>query len=80
MARPNLDRYAALGARIARSILEVSSDGGPRATRIALKVGTWPDNETDLGGLCESALASHIRGVLIDADVFGEFKDIKSRR
>lgn len=47
-----------LATRIARGIFEV---GDERTTdlvqRIAFKGGTWPDGETDLGGLNEMALA-----------------------
>lgn len=69
------DKYLMLGETIARSILKCGNDSV--AHRIALKGGTYPDKETDLGGLCESALASHIRAVLIDEDVFGEFNEIR---
>lgn len=71
------DRYMELGQRLARSILDCGSEG--RAHRVALKGGSYPDKETDLGGLCETALACHIRGELIDADVFGEFKHLFRR-
>jgi hypothetical protein len=54
-----------LARKIARGIFAVNSDApsGP-VKRIALKGGTWPDNETDKGGLCESALAGVILRVL----------------
>lgn len=77
MSKPKPDRYTVLGETIARSILDCGSEGS--AYRIALKGGN-SRKETDLGGLCEAALASHIRGVLIDEDVFGEFKHLSGGR
>lgn len=70
-----MDRYLELGKAIARSIMSVGDEPNDKAHRIAFKGGTYPEGETDLGGLCEVALAAHIRGVLIDRNVFGEFKD-----
>lgn len=57
----NLDAAAKLAREIARHILDV--EGGP-AVRIAMKGGKWPDKETDLGGLCHSALEQRIHEVL----------------
>lgn len=58
-----------LGVKIARAIFESPMTDGSRnrsqiVQRIAFKGGTWPDNETDLGGLCESALAETITSAL----------------
>jgi hypothetical protein len=50
-----------LARRIARAIFACGDNRNDKVQRIELKGGTWPDHETDLGGLCEDALASLIR-------------------
>lgn len=57
-----------LGKLIARGIFQVGNEVFPsrkdKTQRIAFKGGEWPDNETDLGGLDEWSLASHIERLL----------------
>jgi hypothetical protein len=57
------------GQRMARMIFEAcmtDGSGTPEQTvqRLAFKGGTWPDNETDLGGMNEDCLASEIDAAL----------------
>lgn len=42
---------------IARDVFEVGDERDQPCTRIQFKLGEWPDNETDAGGLCEPSLA-----------------------
>ena len=53
-----------LAAIIAREILELGSEPNDKCHRIAFKGGAYPDNETELGGLCEGPLAATILEVL----------------
>jgi hypothetical protein len=56
--------------KIARAIFAAPSGiGNDRVQRIAFKGGKYPDSETDLGGLCEIALADVICGALDDTEV-----------
>jgi hypothetical protein len=49
-----------LARRIAHAIFVAGECNGQKAHRIEFKGGTWPDHETNLGGLCEKALAELI--------------------
>lgn len=63
-----MDHYQ-LAQRIARAIFECPQGcGDDKVQRIELKGGSWPANETDLGGLCEDALVNVICGALQDAE------------
>lgn len=53
-----------LAQRIARAIFASGDAPDDKAQRIEFKGGTWPDNETNLGGLCEESLAALILGQL----------------
>ena len=48
---------------LASDIFHVGSERYGKINRLALKGGTWREQETDLGGLCEQALA----GVIADS-------------
>ena len=43
-------------------MFEAMSEGDNKVHRIAFKGGDYPDNETDLGGLCEEAFARSLDG------------------
>ena len=53
-----------IGTRLARKIFECGDQAKDKVQRLQMKGGTWPDNETDLGGYCEVALASYIATLL----------------
>jgi hypothetical protein len=55
---------AGLAARIARGVFAIGDMPGDATQRIAFKGGTYPGKETDLGGLCESALADVLQRLL----------------
>jgi len=56
-----------LANTIAREIFKVGSDPHDKAHRIEFKGGAYPNDETSLGGFCESALATHILSTLRNA-------------
>jgi hypothetical protein len=55
-----------IGAHIARHIMRVGRERGKEPHRIAYKHGVCPHQETEGGGLCESALASAVTEALRD--------------
>ena len=54
----------AIGKHIARRVFSMGDRNGDKCQRLEFKGGNWPDNETSLGGICESSLASHIASIL----------------
>ena len=56
----NLD----LSRKIAREVFDYVEFPGDSVQRLAYKGGQYPDAETDLGGLCEEALAGVIQSAL----------------
>lgn len=71
-AKRHVDVTVEIGERLARKVFEVGRDQGREVTRIAFKAGWWtPDGvvEGELGGLCESALASLLMAGL--QEIFG---------
>lgn len=50
--------------RIARHIFQRFDNGGDTCKRLAARGGQWPEKETSLGGVCESAFASMIEDAL----------------
>ena len=55
-----------LGALVARHIFKSLDNGNDKCQRIEGKGGDWNVKETDLGGFCESALASVIAEALAE--------------
>ena len=49
-----------LEKRIARAIFACGDQPNDKVQRIQFMGGQWPDGETDLGGMCEEALATLI--------------------
>lgn len=49
-----------LSQKIARDLFRKLDLGDDKCQRLAAKGGSWPDNETSLGGWCEAALANAI--------------------
>jgi hypothetical protein len=61
----NEAEISALAKRLARGIFETPELRlGERVTRLAFKGGSWPNNETDLGGVSEWSLAKRIADLL----------------
>ena len=52
------------GKKLARAIFAHGDQPGDRVQRLQFMGGQYPDQETPLGGLCESALAQVIARVL----------------
>jgi len=52
---------------LARRVFRVCDREGDRVKRIEMKGGQWPDHETNLGGLCEDALATCLESGLNEA-------------
>lgn len=59
---------SAHGARVARYIFSRLDCGKDKCQRLAAKGGVYPDRETNLGGLCEAALAGMIDDALSEAN------------
>lgn len=61
-----------LACTLARDLFDMGSEPSRGELgivhRIAFKAGDYPDNETELGGLCEDALARRIDASLKAAD------------
>jgi len=55
-----------LATFLARKIFELGDDPGDKCQRIEFKGGKWPDNETCMGGICESALVTFLRSRIED--------------
>lgn len=53
-----------LAAYLARQIFEIGDEPNDKAQRLEFKGGTYPDHETNLGGLSESSLADFIHYAL----------------
>lgn len=49
-----------LASRLAAHVFHRVVTGGGTVQRIQFKGGKYPDNETNMGGLCESALACEL--------------------
>ena len=49
-----------LATKLAKDIFDELEHNGDKCQRLAAKGGKWPETETDLGGLCEPALAERI--------------------
>lgn len=70
--RRRVDVTVEIGERLARKVFEAGRDQGREVSRIAFKAGRWTAGgvaEQDLGGLCESALASVLMAGL--QEIFG---------
>lgn len=59
-----MDDYDALGAALARDVFAIVVRNDDKTQRIQFMGGTWPNEETHLGGLCEEALAQFLAGAL----------------
>lgn len=67
--------HAELGAYIAREIFKAGDEPTDKVQRISFRGGMYSTGgqfETDLGGMCEGALADHIRTTLDDLSTGGE--------
>lgn len=49
-----------LAEKVAKDVFSELELNGDKCQRLAAKGGKWPEAETDLGGLCEPALAEMI--------------------
>lgn len=49
-----------LARKVAADVFAELEMNGDKCQRLAAKGGKWPEAETDLGGLCEPALAERI--------------------
>ncbi len=56
-------------AQVARDIFQLGNRGSDKAQRMQYKGGIYPDNETDLGGLCEESLAAFVKRSLDDFEI-----------
>lgn len=54
-------------AEIARRIFRCGDEFGDTVQRIQFKGGTYPDSETNQGGMCEKALSTFIAPIIRDA-------------
>lgn len=61
-----INDFNALGARLARDLMAVGDENGDKACRMEYKGGIYPNNETNLGGMCEAALAGFFAARLRD--------------
>ena len=59
--KPTLPDEQDLAESLARSIMAAGDQPGSRCQRIEFKGGSYAGIETAQGGMCESALAGHIR-------------------
>lgn len=51
--------------RMARYIFKQFDEGEDKCQRFSACGGKWPDNETNLGGMCESAFADMIERAIV---------------